>query len=59
MGEKDETMKMDIKGEGIEQVEKFRWVGRWIAKDVSCTAEIRLRIALEKEDFNRNRRLFC
>lgn len=56
---KNETMKMEIKGVGMEYVERLSYMGTWIMKDRCCTAGIRPRIALTKEAYNRNRRLLC
>lgn len=45
---------MEIKRKGTEQVEKFRYVGNWMAKDKICPTELKT-IALAKEAFTRKR----
>ena len=59
LGGKEETVRVSLKGEDIEQVEKFKYLGSWITKDMRCSTEIKTRIAMAKEGFNRKRRLLC
>ena len=48
-----------IRQDKIQQVELFKYVGSLIIEDMSCTPEIRPRIAIATEAFNGKKRLLC
>ena len=47
-----------IEGQEVEQVNQFRYLGSLISDDGTCTAEIKSRIAMAKNAFNKRRKLF-
>ena len=47
-----------IEGQLVEQVNQFRYLGSLISDDGTCTAEIKSRIAMAKNAFNKRRELF-
>ena len=47
-----------IEGQWVEQVNQFRYLGSLISDDGTCTAEIKSRIAMAKNAFNKRRELF-
>jgi hypothetical protein len=42
----------------LENVESFKYLGGMLTEDGSCTCEIKSRIAIEKDAFNKKRALF-
>ena len=46
------------KGEIIQQVDKFSYLGFTLSSDGTCTAEIKKRIAVAKDSFNKMRPIF-
>ena len=59
IGRKPKKMDIRIKGESIEQVESFKYLGCNINSNLNCYQEVKQRIAIAKEAFNRKRRIFC
>ena len=47
-----------IEGQWVEQVNQFRYLGSLISDDGTCTAELKSRIAMAKNAFNKRRELF-
>lgn len=45
--------------EVIEQVSSFKYLGSIITEDMRCHKEVKTRIAIAKEAFNKKRRLLC
>ena len=53
LGRKPKKMDMRIKDESVEQVESFKYLGCNISSNKNCCQEVKQRIAMKKEDFNR------
>ena len=49
---------MQIKGESIEQVDSFKYLGCNISSNMNCCQEVKQRIAMTKEAFNRKKKHF-
>ena len=50
---------MRIKHKSVEQVDSFRYLGCSISSNLNCCQEVKQRIAMAKEAFNRKRSIFC
>ncbi|KAJ4448080.1 hypothetical protein ANN_10092 [Periplaneta americana] len=48
-----------ILNEAVEQVDSFKYLGYTISSNMSCSQEVKRRIAMPKEAFNRKRSIFC
>ncbi len=48
---------IDIDGQKIEQVSKFKYLGAWITEDGRCKTEIRTRIGMAKDAFSKRKEL--
>ena len=48
-----------IKGESVEQVDSLKYSGCNISSNMKCCQEVKRRIAMAKEAFNRKRSIFC
>ena len=59
IGRKPKKMHIWIKGESIEQVESFKYLGCNISSNMNCCQEVKQKIAMAKEAFNRKRSIFC
>ena len=46
-------IRLRIGGESIKQVGKFKYLGSWITSDGKCDQDIRSRIVMAKEAFQR------
>ena len=46
-----------IEGKNVEQVKKFRYLGAMIKEDSRCDVEIKTRIGMAKDAFNKRREL--
>jgi len=51
------AINITIDGQAVEQVHQFRYLGSIISDDGTCEAEIRSRIAMAKQAFNKRREL--
>ena len=58
-GRKPKKMDMRIKDESVEQVDSFKYLGCNIRSNLNCCQEVKQRIAMAKEAFNRKRNIFC
>ena len=47
-----------IEGQWVEQVNQFRYLGSFISDDGTCTAEIKSRVAMAKNAFNKRREIY-
>ena len=54
---KPKKIDIQIKDETIEQVDRF--LGCNISSNMNCCQEVKQRIEVAKEDFNRKRSIFC
>ena len=59
IGRKPKKIDMRIKDESDEQLHSFKYLGCNISSNINCCQEIKQRIAMAKEDFNRKRSIFC
>ena len=59
IGRKPKKIDIQIKDESIEQVECFKYLGCNISSNMICCQEVKQRIAMAKEAFNRKRSIFC
>ncbi|KAJ4447381.1 hypothetical protein ANN_09387 [Periplaneta americana] len=48
-----------ILNEAADRVNSFKYLGCTISSNVSCRQEVKRRIAIAKESFNRKRNIFC
>ena len=55
IGSKPNKIDMQIKDESIEQVDSFKYLGCNISSNMNCCQEVKQRIAMAKEAFNRKR----
>src|ERR1041385_1407630 len=53
----DEEVNIEIYGRKIEQVKSFKYLGSTLTEDGKCATEIKIRIALAKEAFNKRKEL--
>lgn len=53
----DPKINIVINGEVVEQVQQFRYLGSLITEEGTCEAEIKSRIAMAKDAFNKRREL--
>ena len=59
IGRKPEKIDIRIKGESIEQVVSYKYLGSNISSNQNCCQKVKQRIAMEKEAFNRKNSIFC
>ena len=59
IGRKPKKVHIRIKGESIEEVDSFKYLGCNISSNMNCCQEVKQRIATAKEAFNRKRSIFC
>ena len=59
IGRKQKKIDMRIKDESVEQVDSFKHLGCNISSNLNCCQEVKQRIAMAKEGFNRKRSIFC
>ena len=58
IGRKPKKIDIRIKGESIEQVDSFKYLWCNISSNMNCCQEVKERIAMTKEAFNRKRSIF-
>ena len=59
IGRKPKMIDVRIKGESIEQMDSFKYLGCNISGNMNCCQEVKQRIEMAKEAFNRKRSIFC
>ena len=59
IGRKPKKTHIRIKGESTEQVDSLKYLGCNINSNMNCCQEVKQRIAMAKEAFNRKRSIFC
>ncbi|KAJ4443170.1 hypothetical protein ANN_04820 [Periplaneta americana] len=59
IGRKVKNVNLRILNEAVEQVDSFIYLGCTISSNMSCCQEVKRRIAMAKEAFNRKRSIFC
>ena len=58
IGRKPKNIDMRIKDESVEQMDSFKYLGYNITSSLNCCQEVKQRITMTKEAFNRKRRIF-
>ena len=58
-GRKPKKIDIRIRDESVEQVDSFKYLGCNISSDMNCCQEVKQRIEMAKEAFNRKRSIFC
>lgn len=58
IGRSPRKMNVNITGEAVEQVDSFRYLENVISYDMRCSREVKIRIAMAKEAFNKRRNIF-
>ena len=58
IGRKPKKIDIRIKGESIERVDSFQYLGCNISSNMNCCQEVKQRIAMAKETFNRKKKHF-
>ena len=56
---KSKNIDMRIKDESVEQMDSFKYLGCKISSNMNCCQEVKEKIAMVKEAFNRMRSIFC
>ena len=59
IGRKPKKIDIRIKGDSIEQVGSFKYLGCNISINMNSCQEVKQRMAMAKEAFNRKRSIFC
>ena len=59
IGRKPKKVDMRIKDESIEHMDSFKYLWCNISSNLNCCQEVKERIAMTKEAFNRKRSIFC
>ena len=59
IGRKPKKIDTRITDESIEDVDKFTYLGCNINSTLNCCQEVKQRISVAKETFNRKRSIFC
>ncbi|KAJ4435974.1 hypothetical protein ANN_18597 [Periplaneta americana] len=59
IGKKIKKVNLGILNEAVEQVDSFKYLGCTKSSNMSCSQEVKRRIAMAKEAFNRKRTIFC
>ena len=59
IGRKPKKIDIRIKGESIEQVDSFKYLECNISSNMNCCQEVKQRIAMTKDAFNRKRSILC
>ena len=59
IGRKPKKIDIRIKGEFVKQVDSFKYLGCNISSNLHGCQEIKQRIAMAHEAFNRKKRIFC
>src|SRR6476619_4083782 len=52
-----ERVNITVEGQSVEQVSKFRYVGSLISEDDRCLDDVKTRIGMAKEAFNKRKEL--
>ena len=55
IGKKPKKIDMRIKDESVEQVDSFKYLGRNISINMNCCQEVKQRIAMAKEAFQKKK----
>ena len=58
IGRKPKKIDIRIEDESVEQMNSFKYLGCIISSNMNCSQEVKQRIAMAKEAFNRKRCIF-
>jgi len=58
-GRKDRKLRIMVNGKELESVSQFCYLGSMVTEDCGSECEVRRRIALAKEAFNKKKDLMC
>lgn len=58
IGRSPRKMNVNIRGEAVEQVDRFRYLENVRSYDMRCSREVKIRIAMAKKAFNKGRNIF-
>src|SRR6476619_4200432 len=53
-----ERLNITVNGQSVEQVSKFRYLGSLISEDDRCLDDVKARIGLAKDAFNKRKELY-
>ena len=59
IGRKPKKIEIRIKGESIEQLDSFKYLGCNISSSMNCCQEVKQGIAMAKKAFNRKSSIYC
>ena len=59
IGRKPKKKDMQVKDESVKQVDSFKYLGCNISSNLNCYQEIKQKIAMAKQAFNKKRSIFC
>ena len=59
IGRKPKKIDKRIKNESVEQVNSFKYLGCNISSNMNCHQEVKQRISMAKQAFNRKKIIFC
>ena len=59
IGRKPKKTDIRIKGESIEQVDSFKYLGCNISSNINCSQEVEQRLTMEKKLLTEKRSIFC
>ncbi|KAJ4442843.1 hypothetical protein ANN_04436 [Periplaneta americana] len=59
IGRKIQKINLRILNEAVEQVGSFKYLGCTLSSNMNCCLEVKWKIAMAKEAFNRKRSIFC
>src|SRR6476469_9728321 len=52
-----ERVNITVEGQNVQQVSKFRYLGLLISKDLRCLDDVKTRIGMAKDAFNKRKEL--
>lgn len=59
IGKENENINIELKNEEIGQEKSYKYFVKMVTEDMICSKDIRTRIAISNEEFNRYRKSWC